>query len=89
LSRPEHLTHSELPWQLANATRVPGGSARIERDWMRDYFRSTGAAGADPDDSGPLDAAAVAALLTGAESRRGGPVEPDSWADIRRLIDGA
>jgi uncharacterized phage-associated protein len=85
----EHLTHGELPWQLANATRMPGGRARIERDWMRDYFRGTGAAGADPDDSGPLDSDSVTALLAGAESRRGGPVEPDDWAAIRRLIDGA
>lgn len=84
----EHLTHGELPWQLANATRVPGGRARIERDWMRDYFRGPGAAGADPDSPGPLDSEAVARLLAGAESRRGGPVTPDSWADIRRLIDG-
>src|SRR3954453_22333427 len=83
----EHLTHSELPWQLANATRVPGSRARIERDWMRDYFRGTGAPGADSDDPGPLDSDAVAALLAGAESRRGGPVETDTWADIRRLID--
>ena len=63
----EHLTHSETPWQLANATRVPGGRARIERDWMRDYFRTDGAPGADPDDPGPLDSAAVSELLAGAE----------------------
>jgi len=84
----EHLTHGELPWQLANASRVPGGRARIERDWMRDYFRGPGAPGADPDDPGLLDSDAVTALLAGAESRRGGPVQPDSWADIHRLIDG-
>jgi hypothetical protein len=84
----EHLTHGELPWQLANATRVPGGRARIERDWMRDYFRGPGAPGADSDDPGLLDSDAVTALLAGAESRRGGPVRPDSCADIRRLIDG-
>lgn len=84
----EHLTHGELPWQFANATRVPGGRARIERDWMRDYFRAAGAPGADPDNPGVLDSAAVSDLLAGAEARRGGPVEPDSWDDIRRLIDG-
>lgn len=84
----EHLTHGEQPWQLANANRPPGGRARIDRHWMRDYFRGPGAAGADPDDPGPLDAEAVAGLLAGAESRRGGPVKPDSRADIRRLIDG-
>jgi uncharacterized phage-associated protein len=84
----EHLTHGEQPWQLANATRMPGGQARIDRDWMRDYFRGDGAAGDDPDDPGPLDSDSVAALLAGAQARRGGPAEPDTWADIRRLIDG-
>jgi hypothetical protein len=61
----------------------------MERDWRRDYFRGIGAAGADPDDSGPLDADSVATLLAGAEARREGPVEQDDWAAIRRLIDGA
>lgn len=84
----EHLTHGETPWQLANATRPPGGRARIDRVWMRDYFRGPGAAGADPDGTGPLDAEAVAGMLAGAEARRGGPVGPDSRAELRRLIDG-
>ena len=84
----EHLTRSELPWQLANASRTPGSTTRIEREWMRDYFRGPGAPAAEPDDPALLDSGAVATLLAGAESRRGGPVEPDSLADIRRLIDG-
>src|SRR3954452_9447224 len=40
----EHLTHSEAPWQRADAQRPPGGSVRIEWDWLRDFFRTAGAA---------------------------------------------
>lgn len=80
----KHLTRSEPPWQLADATRVPGGRARIERVWMSDYFRGAGATRSDG--VGPFDPRTVAELLAGAEARRGDERKPDSWADIRQLI---
>jgi len=81
----ETLTHGEPPWQLADRRRRPGGSARIERDWMKRYFTTSGAAGAEQEDSA-LDSAAVAEWLRAAEARRGGPVQPDSPDEIRRRI---
>jgi uncharacterized phage-associated protein len=81
----ENLTHSEPPWQLADARRSPGGRARIERGWMREYFRTSGAAGADQEDA-PLDSAMVAEWLRDADRRRRGPVQPDSPDEVRRRI---
>lgn len=34
----EDRTHAEMPWQRANSKREPGGSARIQIDWLREYF---------------------------------------------------
>ena len=52
----EHLTHSEPPWRLANAQRKPHASARIEIDWIKDYFVGDGS-GAESDDDVTLDSA--------------------------------
>jgi uncharacterized phage-associated protein len=81
----ENLTHGEPPWQLADSSRSPGGSARIERDWMKHYFKTSGAADAEQEDVA-LDSAAVADWLHAAQARRGGPVQPDSPDEIRRRI---
>lgn len=66
------MTHGESPWQLANASRMPGGSALIRPEWMIEYFRLDGA----PDDGmdEPLDSAAVATWLNSS-------VDPGSDAD--------
>jgi uncharacterized phage-associated protein len=32
-------THRESPWLRADARRQPGGSVRIELEWIRDWFR--------------------------------------------------
>lgn len=81
----ENLTHSETPWQLADRDRRPHESARIEREWMRDYFRTSGAADGDEDDV-LLDSAAVTDWLKGAESRRAEPVRPDSPEELRARL---
>lgn len=81
----ENLTHSETPWQLADRDRRPHESARIERDWMRDYFRTSGAADGGEDDV-LLDSAAVTDWLKGAESRRAEPVRPDSPEELRARL---
>jgi uncharacterized phage-associated protein len=62
----EIMTHGEAPWRLADATRMPGGSAFIRPEWMIEYFRTDGA----PDDGidEPLDSAAVSAWLSKAPS---------------------
>lgn len=36
----ELLTHEEEPWRRADRDRPSGGRVRIEREWLRDYFRS-------------------------------------------------
>lgn len=82
----ETLTHGERPWQLADSRRTPGGSVRIEPEWIRDYFRTAGAAGND-EDGLPLDSAEVTAWLTDARPPVPDGAQPDSLDDIRRRID--
>ena len=82
----EHLTHSEPPWQLANATRALRGSARIKGEWMRDYFRGAGAAGADADGVALFDSTAVTDLLAGADERRQDVLHQDDLDEIRRRL---
>lgn len=83
----EHLSHSERPWQLANTGRRPGQTARIELDWIRDYFATVDAA-ADEEDDIALDSAAVTDWLAGAPLRREEPVSTDHIEDIEaRLAD--
>lgn len=65
----EHLTHAETPWQYANASRLPGESARIELDWIREYFTTSGLADGDEDEP-MVDSSEVRAILKGAEARR-------------------
>jgi len=77
----ERLTHSEPPWQHADDRRVPGSSTRIERDWMREYFRTDGAA-----DTPVLDPVALADWLRDARSRLDTGVRADSPEEIRRRL---
>ncbi len=85
----EHLTHAEDPWQLADRDRPRGGSVRIEREWMRDYFRS---AAADHEEGEVWFAKeSVARLVAGAEARHHalGHVNPDTREAIQARIDEA
>ncbi len=85
----ENLTHSEAPWQLANRYRRPGESARIESDWIREYFRTAGTAD-DEEDEPLLDSAQVQGWLQDAGARRERPVRRDSLEELRaRLRDRA
>jgi uncharacterized phage-associated protein len=82
----QHLTHGELPWQQADAGRPLGGSARIERDWMRDYFRGPGSAAADQDVA-TITPGDLASLVSGAEERRRtGAGRVDDPEEFRRRI---
>jgi uncharacterized phage-associated protein len=83
----EHLTHSETPWQRANATRRPGGRVRIENQWIEEYFRTAGAADAGEDEI-VLDSDEVAKMLAGAELRRHEPRTPDDLEKLRAMIAG-
>lgn len=74
----EHLTHGEEPWQRADARRTPHGSARIEHEWLRGYFRAAGA----PEATAPAPAA-VAAWLSAAADRLAQPAAPDRPEEIR------
>lgn len=80
----EHLTHSETPWQTADRDRRPNMSARIEQDWIRDYFRTAGAA--DIEDEELLDSAAVAEWLKDATERRDRPSIPDNLEELRARL---
>ncbi len=80
----EHLTHSETPWQQADQLRQPGGSTRIERDWLRAYFRADGA----PDTPAP-DPVTASAWLRDAPARLAQPVRPDSREEIRARLGRA
>jgi uncharacterized phage-associated protein len=85
----EHLTHAEDPWQLADRSRSRGGSVRIEREWLRDYFRS---AAADHEEGEVwFTAEAIARLVAGAGQRRSAarPDEPDTREAIQARINEA
>jgi uncharacterized phage-associated protein len=82
----ENLTHSETPWQLANRARRPRESTRIELEWIKEYFRTGGAADGD-DDEAVLDSATVTHWLQDAALRRADPARPDDPDELRaRLI---
>ena len=81
----ENLSHNESPWQIANSTRRPGQSVRIEPAWIRDYFRTNGVGESD-DDELPLDSAAVTDLLKDARTRLAEPSQPDSVEEIRARL---
>ena len=77
----ERLTHSEPPWQQADQLRTPGASVRIERDWMRDYFRTDGAA-----EIPSLDPGALRDWLGSAPDRLSSGVHADSPDEILRRL---
>lgn len=81
----EHLTHSETPWQRANAGRRPGTSARIAPEWIQDYFATVDQDEADRD-APLLDSQAVNEWLEGAEARLGEVVRPDSLDELRARL---
>lgn len=78
----ENLTHSEDPWQRADHNRPPGGKARIEPEWMREFF----AAQVDDEDETQPAPADLARMLEGIEQRRNQPASPDSIQDIRAWL---
>ena len=59
----EILSHAEDPWQRADFSRRPGGSARIDPEWMRSFFTAA------DDDEIPLDSEVVSEWLAGARER--------------------
>jgi len=75
----ENLTHSEMPWQRADQGRRPAGSARIELEWIKEYFD---ASNGEEDDEIPLDAAAVAEWLQDADTRRAQPSRRDTIEEL-------
>lgn len=81
----ELLTHSEMPWQRANSFRRPKGSVRIEREWIREFFATDGAADGDDEDT-VLDSTVISQWLEGAEERRQRPAQPDDLEEIRARL---
>ena len=82
----ELLTHGEAPWQRADAQRPPGGSVRIEWDWLRDFFRTVGAADTAGQSTSAEPGAVASGWLAGAPARRREPVRADSPEEIRRRL---
>ncbi|MBV9141248.1 MAG: DUF4065 domain-containing protein [Pseudonocardiales bacterium] len=82
----EHLTHSEEPWKLADSGRRPGESARIECEWIKHYFKTSGHAENDEDEV-LLDSATVTQWLQGAEQRREAPGRPDSREELMARLE--
>jgi uncharacterized phage-associated protein len=80
----ETLTNSEDPWRQADRDRRPGESARIELDWIRDYFATD-----HEEDQIPLDSAQVREWIAGAHARSQDFVKPDSPEEIRARLANA
>lgn len=71
-----HMTHSESPWQMGDASRRAGGNDEIHVEWMRDYFRAEGAPGAGED--GPrIDDATLTEMFRGKTMPEGRGAEDD------------
>lgn len=84
----ENLTHSELPWQLADSRRQPRESVPIKLDWLRQFFASDVSAEGD-DDEVLLDSVSVREWLQAAPTRRADAVRADSPEEFRaRLAPG-
>ncbi|WP_306207367.1 Panacea domain-containing protein [Actinoplanes sp. RD1] len=86
----ENLTHSEAPWKLADRDRRPRESARIEPDWIKFYFLTSGAPGEDDGDDAQLDTAEVRRWLQEVTAGEHPEQSVDSLDDIRaRLLPDA
>jgi hypothetical protein len=70
-SQLERLTHTEQPWQAADARRKVGDSDRVELEWIGRHFRAEAAA--SEDDNGGLDPSAISACAPTSYSRRREP----------------
>lgn len=81
----ENLTHSEMPWQMANGGRRAGESTRIRVEWIREYFRADGAADGDEDEV-LLDSDAVSRWLRDADKRRPTSPRPDSIEELQARL---
>ncbi|TDD17858.1 Panacea domain-containing protein [Nonomuraea diastatica] len=77
----ERRIHVEAPWMRAEAGRVPGRSARIELEWIREFF----SAQAMKENDFGLDPAEVKRTLE-ATQRRDKPRRTDSLEDIRAWL---
>jgi uncharacterized phage-associated protein len=82
----QHLTHAEDPWLLADRDRPSGGSARIEQEWMRDYFRAVAAV--HEDDEFWIAPEKIVELTAGADRRRAefGPPGPDETTRLEARL---
>ncbi|MET8334337.1 Panacea domain-containing protein [Streptosporangium canum] len=81
----EHLTHSETPWQRADAMRRPRESVRIEPEWIEEYFTGPGADDA-AEEGIVLDSAEVTTWLSDARERLADPLQVDDLDAIREKL---
>lgn len=83
-----NLTHSQAPWQDADAERRRRGarSAPIANDALRSYFSDPIDTDSDAEYSEPqVDEAAVVAFLEAARKLSGQSTAPDNYARLRAL----
>jgi len=78
----QHLSHSQEPWQRANARRQPGGRARIEPEWMAEFF----AGESDDEDGIVLDSDAVAEFLKASRERPPPTGGEDETPKLRAML---
>ncbi|MFD0746890.1 Panacea domain-containing protein [Phytohabitans flavus] len=81
-----NMTHQEAPWRLANASRMPGGTKKIGRDWLKGYFSTDGAPSDGIDE--PFDSAEVTAWLREAVEHDDGSTPPDDLDRLRSRVTG-
>jgi uncharacterized phage-associated protein len=78
------LSHGEAPWRRANERQAMGGAARIEVDWIKQYFQE--AELADREDAAAFDPTKVAEIVSGAVERAGQresqTTTPDALEDV-------
>jgi uncharacterized phage-associated protein len=80
----EILTHAEAPYRLADEVRAPGTSARIELEWIKEFFRTAGPGGEDEDEDDDVDRALISAWVHSAAPMA--PVLGDVRVDSREGI---
>jgi len=80
----ELLSHAEMPWRRADENREPGGSSRIEREWLLEWFSSDAG-----DEETELDSGTVSQWLADAHLPPRPDWKVDDVAALRRLLADA
>jgi uncharacterized phage-associated protein len=80
----ELLSHAEMPWRRADENRDPGGSARIEREWLLEWFSSESA-----EEESELDSGTASRWLAEAQVPPRSDWKVDDVAGLHKLLTDA